>query len=450
MRLRPTPTLIVTLLLALGTCYYYFGLLLPESRRQTHANAMGTQYSYGGDFYPIWLTGRALLMHPSDARLSDAHIRDPYTSEMTRQIQIGLYGRPMDPHRPTDPPPDYRAFSYPLYADLLAAPLLPFGFGTVRVVLSLLIVPLTAVSATLWLRAFRIQIPRSTLVIFIILTLVSYPVLEGLYALQTGLFVGAALALLLEALTRNRTWLSGILLAMASVKPQMVSLLAVFLLLWAASDWKRRKGFALGFLLTMALLCAASQILLPGWFFGWWHSLVTYSGYTLPPLPQLLLGRFVGFALSLALLALACVIGWQTRRYLAGSAGFSLCASLVLAVTAILLPTGDAVYDQVILLPAIFWLWSRRYEIARASRPVRVLALAALVALFWQWIMACAVALISLVSPRWAHSPAVLVFPTRMAASLPFVVTAILAFFAVKFLRAETYGSDAAREPATA
>ena len=443
MRLRPISTLLLALLLAVGTCDYYFGLLLPESRRKTEANAMSTHYSYGGDFYPIWLTGRALLTHKADRT-------DPYTPEMTRSIQTGLYGRPMDPQRPSDPPPDYRAFSYPLYTDLLAAPLLPFDFSAVRVVLSLLIVPLTGASVLLWMGAFRIQIPRAILTIFIILTLTSYPVLEGLYALQAGLFVGAALALSVAALACNRMWLSGILLALASVKPQMVWLFAAFLLLWAASDWPRRKGFALGFLLTMALLCAASQFLLPGWFSGWWHSLATYSGYTLPPLPQLLLGKYAGSAVSLALLALASTVCWKIRHHRAGSAEFSLCVSLVLTVTAILLPTGGAVYDQVILLPAIFWLWSRRHEIAGASHPLRVLALAALVALFWQWITASAVAVISLAWPHWTHTPAVLVFPTRMAAPLPFVVIAILAFFAAKSSRGQTKKPDATRAPATA
>ncbi len=52
MRLRLYGSLILVLLLAVGTCYYYFGLLLPS--------AVAGGYSYGGDFYPLWLTGREL------------------------------------------------------------------------------------------------------------------------------------------------------------------------------------------------------------------------------------------------------------------------------------------------------------------------------------------------------------------------------------------------------
>ncbi|HKH99718.1 MAG TPA: glycosyltransferase 87 family protein [Candidatus Sulfotelmatobacter sp.] len=429
MRFPPKRTLTLAVLLAVGTSYYYFALLIPRAHWQSAVNQMAGGYAYGGDFYPIWLTGRALLAHRSD----------PYTRETTRQIQIGLFGRPMDPHRPSDPPAEFRAFAYPLYTDLLAAPLLPLSFNGVRIALTIVLPVLTATSLVAWLRAFRLQVAPTTLAVVIILTLVSYPVLEGLYAQQAGLLAGAALALAVYAMARGRLFLAGMLLAAASVKPQMVWLLALWLLLWALSDWKRRKRFAISFLLSMALLCLVSQFVLPGWFSGWWRSLVGYSRYTLPPLTQLVLGRFLGILLGVAMLALAVAICWRTRHRLAASAAFSLAVSFVLAVTVILMPTGGAVYDQVVLLPAIFWLGSRRGEILSASRPIRVLALAALVTISWQWFMACAVALGSLVSPLWARSPAVVVFPARMAAPLPFVLLALLSFFAGRMLRGQTH-----------
>ena len=125
MRLRSNRTLILALLVAIGTSYYYFDLLIPRSRLRDAANQMGGPYGFGGDFYPIWLTGRALLFQGTN----------PYTPEMTRAIQIGLFGRPMDSRRPADPPTDFRAFAYPIYVDLLMAPLLPFRFEAVRIVL---------------------------------------------------------------------------------------------------------------------------------------------------------------------------------------------------------------------------------------------------------------------------------------------------------------------------
>ena len=298
MRLRRNPTLILALLIALGTSYYYFDLLLPRARLRDAANEMVGAYDYGGDFYPIWLTGRELLFHG----------RNPYTQEMTREIQTGLFGRPMDPHRPADPSTDFRAFAYPLYVDLLAAPLLPVGFDAVRVVLGILLPLLTAASLVLWLRAFHLQISPTTRAVAIILLLVSYPVLEGLYAEQAGLLVGAGLAMTVALLARGRLWLAGMLVACASVKPQLVWLIALWLLLWAVSDWKRRKAFALSFMLSMGLLVLVSQLVLPGWFVGWWRSMAGYSRYTLPPLTQLVLGRFLGIAVGLAMLMLTAAI----------------------------------------------------------------------------------------------------------------------------------------------
>ena len=428
MRLRPNRILILALFLAVGTCYYYFDLLLPRARLADAANEMVGVYDYGGDFYPIWLTGRELLFHG----------RNPYTQEMTRDIQIGLFGRPMDPRRPTDWPVEFRAFSYPLYVDLLAAPLLPLGFDAVRLVLGLLLPLLTVASLMLWLRAFHVQVSSSRLALAVILLLASYPVLEGLYAQQAGLMVGAALAVSVAAIARDRLILAGTLLAIASVKPQLVWLLTLWLLLWVASDWKRRKDLAISFVVTLAALFLVSELVLPGWFVGWWRSLVGYSRYTLPPLTQLVLGKYLGIAAGVAMLALAGAICWRSRRLPAGSAAFSLAVSFVLAVTVILAPTGGAVYDQVVLLPGIVWLGSCRADILNASRPVRVLALAAVVALCWQWFVACGVALASLIAPVWVSNAAVIVFPTRMAAPLPFVLLALLAFFVVRSLRGQT------------
>ena len=389
---------------------------------------MGGPYGFGGDFYPIWLTGRALLFHGTN----------PYTQETTRAIQTALFGRPMDPRRPADPPTDFRAFAYPLYADLLAAPFLTFRLEAVRIVLGLLLPVLTMGGLLLWLQAFGWKVSSRALATAIILFLTSYPVLEGLYALQAGLLVGAALALSVASIVRGRMVLAGALLALASVKPQLMWLLGLWLLVWAVSDWARRKGLALGFLVTMLLLFLASQLVLPGWLGGWWGSMAGYSRYTLPPLTQLVLGRFLGTVAGLAMLMLTAAFCWSTRREPATSARFSLAVSLVLAVTVILEPTGGAVYDQVVLIPAIVWLAIRHAEIRKASRPMRMLAIVAVFAICWQWVSASGVALASLFLPGPASKPAVLVLPARMAAPLPFVLLALLSFFVVRALRGET------------
>ena len=86
------------------------------------AAGLGNGYSFGNDFYQVWLSARELLSQK----------RDPYSQQMTLEIQTGLYGRPLDPKRPTDPV-DRRVFPYPVYADLLFWPAAEVPFPAVRV-----------------------------------------------------------------------------------------------------------------------------------------------------------------------------------------------------------------------------------------------------------------------------------------------------------------------------
>jgi hypothetical protein len=57
------------------------------------------------------------------------------------------------------------------------------------------------------------------------------PWLEGLFAEQLGLLVGFVLAASFAALLRQRLVLSGSLLALTLIKPQMMALVAAYLLL---------------------------------------------------------------------------------------------------------------------------------------------------------------------------------------------------------------------------
>src|SRR5205085_10510246 len=73
------------------------------------------------DLYPRWLGARELLLRG----------RDPYREDITREIQTGYYGRPIDPTRPNDPK-DQQAFAYPLYVVWLLAPTIALPFPLVQ------------------------------------------------------------------------------------------------------------------------------------------------------------------------------------------------------------------------------------------------------------------------------------------------------------------------------
>src|SRR5215469_13244704 len=89
--------------------------------QQTESAQREIPRGYLSDLYPRWLGARELLLHH----------RDPYGADVTREIQIGYYGRALDPARPNDPK-DQQAFAYPIYVVPMLAPTVHLPFTTVR------------------------------------------------------------------------------------------------------------------------------------------------------------------------------------------------------------------------------------------------------------------------------------------------------------------------------
>ena len=119
------PPFFVTLALAVvasASTWFYVNRIL---RAQQIADAAIHDRPRGNlsDLYPRWLGARELLQHG----------RNPYSAEITREIQQGYYGRPLDPAR-ADDPKDQQGFAYPVYVVFLLAPTvdLPFRCGADR------------------------------------------------------------------------------------------------------------------------------------------------------------------------------------------------------------------------------------------------------------------------------------------------------------------------------
>src|SRR5579872_1520769 len=101
----------LALLVAASMWFYVQGVLVPYQQ----ADALRYSRPRGNlsDLYPRWLGARELLLHG----------RDPYSRQVTREIQAGYYGRELDPSRPHDPR-DQQGFAYPVYVAFLLAPFL--------------------------------------------------------------------------------------------------------------------------------------------------------------------------------------------------------------------------------------------------------------------------------------------------------------------------------------
>jgi hypothetical protein len=398
--------------------YYHLGLFVPQVLKIRAAEGFGKGYSFGADFYPIWLTARdGLLDH-----------RDPYSSQTTRQIQIDLFGRSVDA-RVFGAPSEYWTFAYPAFADILFWPFALLPFSLVRVGFAMILVVLTAFGILLWLRALGLRASPTAKFLIIVFALSSYAVLEGLFAEQLGLLVGFLLAASLAALMRQRLFFSGFLLALTLIKPQTMVLIAAYLLLWSLTRWRARWQFVGGFFLTSLLLGASSLLVWPRWIPEWLHVLRGYRQYSPPPLVCYLLGPQAGSRLGpiliAALLLGALLLVWRMRAASAHSREFASTTSLVLAVTTITLLGGHAVYDHVLLLPGVILIALSWRDFAQ-SLPFRVVLVTTALAVFWPWMIAPLVIATRPFVSQELFRAAVLTLPIRTAASIPFGVCALL------------------------
>src|SRR5246127_2885168 len=192
------------------------------------------------DLYPRWLGARELLMHG----------RDPYGSDITREIQAGYYGRAIDPGRPNDPK-DQQAFAYPLYIVFVLAPTVGLPFLVVQRIFLWLLVLLTAVSVPLWLRALGWRLPAAWQLVWIVLVTGCFPAIQGFKLQQLTLLVAALIAASMYCITRRALVWSGVLLALASIKPQLVVLVIAWLCLWLVGNWKERRRLLWSFAAAM-------------------------------------------------------------------------------------------------------------------------------------------------------------------------------------------------------
>jgi hypothetical protein len=347
MRIVKTLTSSVALALAVlasASTWFYMNRVL---RADQLADAAAHHRPRGNlsDLYPRWLGARELLLHG----------RNPYSPEITREIQQGYYGRPLDPTRPDDPK-DEQGFAYPVYVAFLLAPTVRLPFEIVETGFRWLLIALAVATIPLWLRVLRWKTSCATILIFCLLSAGWLPMVQGIKLQQLTLLVAALLAACGACLAGGWLFLGGGLLAFATFKPQLAWPIVLWLLLWAVSDWRARRRFIYGFALVMLLLLGGAELLLPGWLRLFAGAIGQYHRYTQnQSVLVFMFGTIAGRIFELfSVLACAAVV-WRMRHRSAGGADFGRAFALVLALTVVVVPMF-APYNQVLLAPAILML----------------------------------------------------------------------------------------------
>lgn len=404
--------LVLAILCAAGVWNYADRILIPHQVR--YATAHDRPRGNLSDLYPRWIGAKELLLHG----------HDPYGAEVAREIQAGYYGRALD-RTHADDPTDEQGFAYPLYVVFCLAPTITLPFAIVQRGFFWVLVILTSASILLWLRVLRWSLPPVVQLSLLVLTLGSTAVMQGLKLQQMSLLVAGLIAIAMALLVADHLAAAGILLAIATIKPQLVVLLLLWLAIWTTADWRRRYWLAISFLVTMAILMAGSLWYLPDWISRFWHAIHEYQRYTgAISVMDSLIGT--PWSWPLELLAFAAMIGacWRERRQAANTGAFALTFSLVLAVTILLVPTC-APYNQVLLIPALLLLARERRSIRERGLANRVLLVIVAVLVSWPWLSSIALGILSFFLPQETIEQG-WTYPFQTVTQVPVAVAALM------------------------
>jgi hypothetical protein len=404
--------LAVSLLVCFGVWHWAEDLAAPGYT--AHALSVKRPIGNNSDLYSWWLGARELLLHG----------RNPYSAEVTREIQTGYYGRPLDPAKPADPI-DQVAFAYPLYVVFFLAPTVTLPFQTVMVMFRWLLLCAIAYSVPLWMYAIGFRPGRLLVVSGMVLAVSSFPAVQEFHMQNLTALVVLLLAAAAAATAMGWLMLSGFLLALSTIKPQLSGFLVLWLVLWAMGNWRKREALVWSFVGTIAMFLIASEAVYPHWIGEFLRAALAYQTYAADPsIVQALLPSFLAKLLSATLLGFLFALCWRWRKAPAGSEDFAWALAWVSGVTLTIIPKLAA-YNQLFMIPALLVLLARRETIWKAGLVPRAVVKAAFGCQLWQWASAVMLSLCSLlISPARLRFAAELPMYTSLA-SWPITLLAV-------------------------
>jgi len=412
-RVLPWVALAASVLAAFGMWYWADKIAAPAYTAK--ALAAGRPIGNNSDLYPRWLGARELLVHG----------RDPYSPAVTREIQTGFYGRPLNSQNPSDPT-DQVAFAYPLYVVYLLTPTLTLPFRTVMETFRWFLLLTIACSVPLWMYAIGFRPGRLFVISGMVLAVGSFPAVQEFHMQNLTALVVVLLASAVAATVRGWFVLSGLLLALSTIKPQLSCLFIFWLILWATGCWTKRKLLVGSFAAFMAVLLMASEAALPHWIGRFLAAIRSYQAYAGDPsIVQVLLPSFLASVLSVTLFGVLFVLCWRWRTAPAGSENFSWTLAWVSAVTLAIIPKLAA-YNELLLIPALLVLLAQRQRIWKMGVVARALVKGAFACQLWQWAAALVLSLCSFLLPAAKLRAAAELPMATSPASLPITILAVV------------------------
>jgi hypothetical protein len=305
------------------------------------------------DFYSRWMGARALFLQG----------QDPYSPEVTQEIQRGMYGRLARPDE------DQVAFAYPLYVVFFVAPFVALPYAWAESFWIALLIVLVVSAGIGVARMFELPLAPFGLLALLAFVLTFYPALRGIFLGQFTLIVFASLAFGLACIRAGQDAWAGVILSATVIKPHIALIPLAVIVVWALVQ--RRWRLVRAWFVAIGTLVLLATVFLPMWVFEFVGAVNAYSSYiTIGPPIQVLSeaflpgdwARLVSFALSVVLLGV--LVYRVARTVQAAWLDFMPTLELALIVTTMVMVRTATTDQTLLLVPWIHWL----ANLARAGR----------------------------------------------------------------------------------
>jgi hypothetical protein len=339
--------LLLSLFVSATTWLYLHRVLIPWEH---HVNVeIGTMKAELGDLYSPWVGARDLLLYA----------RNPYSAAVSHEIQMAFYGHVVTqaPEVSAQNAVDEQRFAYPVYVVFVMAPTVHLSFIEIESWAPVVLALLTSIGVLLWFDTVRWHPSWPTLAAVVFLVLSTPPIIQGLRLRQLGLIVGFLIALATWCVSKNRLATAGVLLAVSTIKPQMVALPIVWFVCWVMGDSQKRWRLLAGFAATLAALVGAGEVILPGWLHYFFEGLRAYRQYAYRPLLlELALGNTLGEILSAAVMVGILAFAWKNRKEAGDSPQFTMVLATFLIASLLTMPLYPLFNQLLLVLPVIIIL----------------------------------------------------------------------------------------------
>ena len=342
---------------------------------QTYA-LFTSRVSGGNDFFSRYVAWRAWVFEG----------RNPYSDEVTKEIQIDINGHTALPGE------DENALIYPWYAFLVQWPFIFLPWNWARALYMVVCQIFIVLGFALTAKLLNWQPPRLAFAFTAVWAIFFYPEARGVILGQIVITQYLFMALALWLMHAKRDGWAGICLALSTVKPPPVVFAVLFLLLFAGVRRRLRLVWAFG--LTLIGFALLGFLLLPTWLSDWLYRAFRYPSYTVGQPPVWLLTHQWthwgdGWELLLSLICLAGMgLAWLVAFRRKDEAAFHWAFGVTFVVTDLIL-VRSATTSYIFLLFPIYLVFAalRRTWPRWGTWGMIGLQVAGLVGLWWLFLV---------------------------------------------------------------